>query len=228
VVGVKVIPVLDLKDGMVVHARCGNRALYQPINTPLCASADVFQVLAAFLDLYPFDTFYFADLNAITGQGDHRELINSVLEKYPDITFWVDCGYQRYQKQLANYLPVLGSECFSNAQLPEMAAFNKQFVLSLDYSSDKRLGATDLFTDSLYWPETVIIMTLARVGSQQGADYEKLATYCQTYPNKNFVAAGGIRNIEDLLALKKLGIKHALLASALHSGAIKSDEITKL
>lgn len=224
----KVIPVLDLKDGVVVHARCGNRALYQPINTPLCASAEVFQVLAAFLELYPFDTFYLADLNAITGQGDHRALIGEVLAKFPGITFWVDSGYQRFQTHPANYLPVLGSECFSNAQLSELAEFKNQFVLSLDYGNDVPLGATDLFTNSGYWPETVIIMTLARVGSQKGADCEKLAAFCQAYPNKKFVAAGGVRHIEDLLALKKLGVKQALLASALHSGAIKSDDIAKL
>ncbi|WP_459993134.1 HisA/HisF-related TIM barrel protein [Methylosoma difficile] len=224
----KVIPVLDLKDGVVVHARCGNRALYQPINTPLCASADVFLVLAAFLELYPFDTFYLADLNAITGQGDHRALISEVLAKFPGITFWVDCGYQRYQAHPTNYLPVLGSECFSNTQLSELAEFKNQFVLSLDFGNDVALGAADLFTDCRHWPETVIIMTLARVGSHQGADCEKLATYCQAYPNKKFVAAGGVRNIEDLLALKKIGVKHALLASALHSGAVKSDEIAKL
>ena len=65
----KIIPVIDLKDGVVVHAQQGIRDLYQPINTALCQSSDIYQVIEAFLGVYDFDTFYIADLNAITHQG---------------------------------------------------------------------------------------------------------------------------------------------------------------
>lgn len=222
----EIIPVIDLKDGHVVHARCGNRSLYLPINSPLCRSSDVFDVVRAFLSVYAFKTFYLADLNAITGQeGDHTALINALLSAFPELIFWVDCGYQRHQAQPANYVPVLGSECYKPQQLVELADFNSNFILSLDYGASGALGARELFDHTEYWPDRVIIMTLDRVGNQQGVDTGKLASYCRDYPDTQFIAAGGIRHSDDLLVLQALGVRHALLASALHAKTIGHQEI---
>ena len=83
----KIIPVIDLKDGVVVHAQQGMREQYQPINTHLCQSSDIYQVIEAFLGVYDFDTIYIADLNAITHQGDHDRLITEVLTSFPRHTY---------------------------------------------------------------------------------------------------------------------------------------------
>ena len=216
----KIIPVIDLKDGLVVHARLGLRDQYQAIHTPLCQSAELFQVMSAFLTLADFDCFYIADLNAITGFGHHEALIAELLKTYPQKTFWIDSGYQTLKDYADNHLPVLGSECYSEDQVLELNAFKKRFILSLDYAASGALGATSLFSDQALWPETIIIMTLNRVGSQQGPDLETLTAFCKRYPEQRFVAAGGIRHNEDLQSLKLIGIQQALLASALHSGDI--------
>lgn len=226
----KIIPVIDLKDGAVVHARQGNREHYQPINTDLCKSSDIYQVIEAFLGVYKFDTFYIADLNAITHQGDHNQLITDVLTRFPQITFWIDQGYQKYDQRTpypCNTLPVLGSESYRNENIPEIKAYKNNFVLSLDYSNSDALGATSLFSDPSFWPENIIIMTLERVGSNRGPDLNKLTEFCRRNPNKNFIAAGGIRNKQDLMALSKAGIHQALVASALHSGTIKTEDIAE-
>jgi phosphoribosylformimino-5-aminoimidazole carboxamide ribotide isomerase len=217
---IKIIPVIDLKDGLVVHAHLGLRDQYQPIHTPLCQSADLFQVMTAFLTLADFDCFYIADLNAITGYGPHEVLIAELLKTYPQKTFWIDSGYQTLKDYADNHLPVLGSECYSEDQVLELKAFEKRFILSLDYGKSGALGATSLFSDQSLWPETIIIMTLNRVGGHQGPDLEKLKAFCKRYPEQGFVAAGGIRNSDDLQTLTKIGIQQALLASALHSGDI--------
>ncbi|MDD1638393.1 MAG: nickel transporter, partial [Methylococcaceae bacterium] len=81
----KIIPVIDLKDGVVVHAQQGMREQYQPISTDLCQSADIYQVIEAFLGVCDFDTIYIADLNALTHQGDHDLLITDVLTSFPHI-----------------------------------------------------------------------------------------------------------------------------------------------
>jgi phosphoribosylformimino-5-aminoimidazole carboxamide ribotide isomerase len=225
----KIIPVIDLKEGVVVHARHGNRQYYQPVNTDLCKSADIFQVIEAFLGIYAFDTFYIADLNAITNQGDHNQLINEVLIHYPNITFWIDRGYMQFdQYSPGNSLPVLGSESYQNETVAEIKAFKNNFILSLDYLRSDALGAASLFSNPSFWPENIIIMTLERVGSNNGPDLEKLSEFCKKYPDKNFIAAGGIRDKLDLMALNEAGIHHALVASALHSGAIIADDITEL
>ncbi|MCX7106354.1 MAG: HisA/HisF-related TIM barrel protein [Methylococcales bacterium] len=221
----KIIPVIDLKDGVVVHARQGLRDQYQPINTKLCRSSDIYQVIEAFLAEYDFNTVYIADLNAITQEGDHADLINEVLAFFPHIQFWVDKGYQRLINYPHNYLPVLGSECYNDENVLELKAFNDRFILSLDYSMSGELGAKSLFSNPDLWPASIIIMTLSRVGSHQGPDLAKLNEFCKRYPDKLFIAAGGIRNIDDLYAIKRLGVKQALIASALHSGAISRVDI---
>lgn len=224
----KIIPVIDLKDGVVVHAKLGQRDHYQAIHTPLCASADVHDVIAAFLSIYPFDTFYIADLNAITGLGNHQALIANVLAKHPKRQFWLDCGYQREYPYPAHALPVLGSESYNDDNVCELKSLDKRFVLSLDFSGNTALGAKSVFTNPAYWPDTVIIMTLHRVGSHLGPDLDKLSAYSQAYPDRQFVAAGGVRNTADLHALRALGIHQALLASALHAKAISAEEIRAL
>ncbi len=226
----KIIPVIDLKDGVVVHAKQGNRKHYQVINTALCQSSDIFQVIEAFLGVYRFDTFYIADLNAITYQDDHNRLITEVLTRFPQITFWIDKGYQVYGdhlKLLPNYLPVLGSESYRDDTIAELKAFKHNFILSLDYSNSNALGAKGLFSDPTFWPKNIIIMTLERVGSSHGPDLNKLTDFCNQYPEKNFIAAGGIRDKRDLTALSEAGIHQALVASALHSGMIKPEDITE-
>jgi phosphoribosylformimino-5-aminoimidazole carboxamide ribotide isomerase len=224
----KIIPVIDLKDGVVVHARQGKREHYQAVSTHLCQSADIYKVIEAFLGLYGFDTIYIADLNAITHQGDHQNLIGDVLAFFPRLLFWVDSGYQCYKEHPGNYLPVLGSECFSDETLSELEAYGKRFILSLDYSMFEALGAKSLFSDQNLWPDTIIIMTLNRVGSNQGPDLDKLNWFCGQYPHKHFIAAGGIRNTADLQALKQAGVHQALIASALHSGVIGREDINNL
>ena len=224
----KIIPVIDLKDGVVVHAQEGRRDQYQPICTDLCQSSDIFRVIEAFLGVYSFDTIYIADLNAITQQGNHDQIIAKVLACFPDILFWIDRGYQRSKIYPVNYFPVLGSECYSDDSVTELKAFNNRFILSLDYSKSERLGASRLFYDQDLWPQSIIIMTLNRVGSNQGPDLGKLSRFCKQYPDKQFIAAGGIRNCTDLEALKCVGAKLALIASALHSGAIRHADIQKL
>lgn len=226
----KIIPVIDLKDGLVVHARQGNREQYQPINTDLCKSPDIYQVIQAFLSIYEFDTFYIADLNAITDQGDHNQLITEVLTRFPQITFWIDKGYRKYDQDAqfpVNYLPVLGSESYRNETISEIEAFKNNFILSLDYSSSNALGAEKLFFDSNIWPKNIIIMTLERVGSNQGPDLKKLTEFCRQYPDKNFIAAGGIRDKQDLIALSEAGVHQALVASSLHTGIIRREDIAE-
>ena len=151
-----------------------------------------------------------------------------MLDYFPHILFWIDSGYQRLKKYHGNYLPVLGSECYNDETVLELKAFNKRFILSLDYSMSKELGAKSLFSNPNLWPDKIIIMTLSRVGSDQGPDLDKLKWFCKKYPLKHFIAAGGIRNPDDLQALKQVGIQQALIATALHSGAISGEYIKNL
>jgi phosphoribosylformimino-5-aminoimidazole carboxamide ribotide isomerase len=223
----RVVPVIDLKDGLVVHARQGRRDSYRPISSLLCPSSDIHRVLEAFLDFYPFDTVYIADLNALSGCGNHDSLLDSVLQAYPAVDFWIDRGSvsSALQKRAANYRPVLGSESLTDALLPELEGFNDRFILSLDFFCDEPSGPQALFENSAWWPQQVIVMTLNRVGTMEGPDYRRLETYARSYPARKFIAAGGVRNRDDLVRLAKLGVERVLVASVLHAKMISAEDM---
>ncbi len=228
---IKIIPVIDLKDGKVVHARQGLRNQYQPIDTELCRSSDIYQVIQAFMGIYDFNTFYIADINALCHQGNHDRLITEVTARFPGKEFWIDRGCRQPDKTNAlpeNHWPVLGSESISSKTIQAIKSSRQRFILSLDYSTTGALGDKSLFFEQEFWPETIIIMTLSRVGSNYGPDISLLTEFKQKFPDKNFIAAGGIRNTADLQALKQVGIQQALIASALHSGAIRHEDIKNL
>ena len=222
----KLIPVIDLKDGIVVHAKYGQRDSYQPIHSVLSQQPDINSVLNGLLQLYAFDTLYIADLNAITNTGDNTEIIHHVLKHFPAITFWIDAGHIAPQTFPRNYIPVLGSEYMNENSAAYLAQFHHQFILSLDHSANgARLGTTELWQEPKYWPKDVIIMTLARVGSSQGIASEELEHFSNAYPHRQFIAAGGVRNMNDVALLKKYNVKAVLLASAFHLGTISADDL---
>ena len=171
----QIIPVIDLKNGFVVHAKQGNRNDYAPLKSKLCKSADIFDVVDAFWSLFQSTVIYIADLDAITRSGNNTALLNSVLSAFPQIAFWVDGGFPLHNNglpQLSNYLPVLGSESFQDETLFEIKKFKQSFILSLDYSVTGELGSkVRCFPSRSLWPENIIIMSLAKVGSNQGPDF---------------------------------------------------------
>ena len=226
----KIIPVIDLKDGVVVSAKKGQRDNYQPIKTP---SSSIDDILQYFLAIYPFDTLYIADLNAITSTGNNQNLISNLTNNYKNINFWVDSG-QKIQflteaPKNKNHKFVIGSESQNKIEPDKESSIIKNSILSLDFFPNKGfVGPKELLTNSTLWPNNIIIMSLACVGSNGGPDFKRLECFCQHYPNKNFIAAGGVRNEMDLLKLKNIGIHYTLIASALYSGAITGQTIKNL
>jgi len=229
----QLIPVIDIKEGRAVQAKLGLRQYYQPLRTLLCPKNEVIDVVNCFLRLHNFKIIYLADLDSITKSGNNQALITNVLQRYPEIIFWVDSGYQPYpSRQFSvynNYQPVLGSESYSKNSLNDLKSFGHKFILSLDFSAQGvALGAKTLFSEQSLWPQQVILMTLARVGSNLGIDKEKLLYYQCVSPKTDFIASGGVRSIDDVLLLKTIGVQKILCASALHNKAILSDDIKKL
>jgi len=228
----QLIPVIDIKKGRAVHAKLGLREHYRPLNTPLCPTNEIIQVINCFLTLYDFKIIYLADLDAITGMANNQKLIKKIVQLYPNITFWVDSGHQQQPISLSifdNYQMVLGSESYTDNNLNYLKIFDKNFILSLDFSAQGNpLGSEKLFNRQDLWPSQIILMMLARVGSTQGVDLDKLIYYQQLNPQVEFIASGGIRSIDDVFALKRIGIKKVLCATALHNKMISSTEIQKL
>ena len=80
---VELIPVIDLKGGQVVRAQFGRRDDYRPIQSPLSATSDPIDVARGLLSLYPFETFYIADLDAIESVGENEGSIALLKAAFP-------------------------------------------------------------------------------------------------------------------------------------------------
>ncbi|HEY0832647.1 MAG TPA: HisA/HisF-related TIM barrel protein, partial [Azospirillum sp.] len=178
----QVIPVLDLRGGGVVHARRGERDRYPPLHSALCAGNDPVAVVRGLLGLFAFPLLYVADLDAIEGTGDNGAALARLTAAFPQVGLWVDAGL-RDADGVRGFLArgigdaVLGSE--SLTRVATLAALRaepawRRIVLSLDFR-DRFVGPPELPSRADLWPDRIIVMTLARVGSGDGPDHDRLA-----------------------------------------------------
>ena len=220
----EIIPVLDLKGGAVVHAKHGQRESYQPIVSRLCATSIPDELLAGLLRLHSFQTIYIADLDAIEQKGEHSRLIAELARSHPAMAFWVDSGTSGYT-DCKNIQHVLGSESIDRNG--SLQAIDRAKILSLDFRDSDFLGPRGLLEQPSLWPDRVILMTLARVGSGAGADLERLAMIRQRAGARHLYAAGGVRGPHDLQVLRDAGMAGVLVASALHDGRLTSTDLSE-
>ncbi len=224
-----IIPVIDLKGGIVVHARRGERENYRALVTPFAACAEPLAVVDGLLAYRDFTQLYIADLDAIAGLADHAKVVRELAARYPQLRVWLDAGLgSRTQlaglADLPNIDYVLGSESLST--LTDYHALCTALpitrrVLSLDRGPQgEKLGCVELFDNPTLWPARLIHMTLARVGSGGGPDFEGLAALRARAPHCAVYAAGGVRDETDLHTLAAQGVAGALVATALHDGRI--------
>ena len=220
------IPVIDLKGGKVVAARLGNRADYRPIESPLCPSPEPATTIAALLELYPFDTLYVADLDAIAGNDGHWPTLAQLHRRHPGLRLWVDNGLQDLHRLAALARPVLGSESLGDPDaLADLLHRYPSAILSLDYRGDRLLGPAGLDRRPELWPPDLIVMTLSRVGSDQGPDLDRLAAIRRAAPGCRVYGAGGVRHSADLRRLASLGVAGTLLSTALHQGRLGAEDL---
>ena len=224
-----IIPASDLKGGAGVHARQGRRDEYWPIKTPLAAASTPADVVAGLMGVYPFPALYIADLDAIEGRGDNFDALAPLLETYDA---WLDSGLPPNRQAAATISllgrgsVVIGSESGPDRELLLELRDSPQVVLSLDFRGDAFQGSPEILADPSLWPERVIAMTLERVGAEQGPDLDRLAEIIgRAGSNRRVYAAGGVRNAEDLRELASRGVAGALVATALHAGALGRAEI---
>lgn len=229
----EVIPVIDLKNGVVVHARGGARDSYQPIRTPLSPTSEPEDVVAGLLRLHSFRHLYIADLDAIERRGDHDRTCAELAARFPGLELWVDNGIGDPEAASA-WLQrgvgclVAGSESQQDLRLLQALHRHDRLILSLDFRGDAFQGAADIATSPALWPARLITMTLARVGAGQGPDLERLAAIRRRASDRVLLfAAGGVRGPQDLLHLADVGAAGVLVATALHSGALSAADLAE-
>ena len=219
----EIIPVIDIRRGQVVHAVKGQRQNYHPLQTSLCESNSPGDIVQAFINSYPFKTIYIADLDAIEGQPNNNNIIEQLHESFQSLTFWVDQGLSSSTDLKNPYCGrhVIGSETkISPDMLNEIITLIPDIILSLDFQMNTFLGQENLLQSTNLWPNKIIIMSLAHVGSNNGPDYELISSLKKMAGDRKIYVAGGIRHGADLELLDDMGIDGVLIATALHTQRI--------
>jgi phosphoribosylformimino-5-aminoimidazole carboxamide ribotide isomerase len=240
----RVVPVIDLKDGAAVHAVRGERERYRPVRSVIAGDdGDPVSLARAFRSELGLDELYVADLDAIAGEGGHSSRIGALAS---EARVMVDAGVSEPERarallDLGAHRVVVGTETLTGtdaldrllAELPEGAV-----VLSADLR-DGRVLSPDPQLAGLPALDAVarlqragvreaIVLDLARVGSGAGPDVGLIAEIHAAFPDLELLAGGGVRDVEDLRALRDAGAAGALVATALHAGVIGPRELVEL
>jgi phosphoribosylformimino-5-aminoimidazole carboxamide ribotide isomerase len=245
---VKVIPVIDLKDGVVVRGVAGRRELYRPVESLLDCEATPRSVADAFVRHFEFDVVYVADLDAIAGSEPNWEAYDAIATA--GLRLIVDAGTNSIDgvtRFIDNSLAiswcrgvVVGLESLqSERDLVGVrdAIGTKRAVFSLDLKNGKPL------TDLPAWRESepiqlvdaavnagfarLIVLDLASVGGGQGVSVRSLcASVRSRHPQLELTSGGGVRGVSDIEELAAAGCDAALVASALHNGQLSSVDIS--
>jgi phosphoribosylformimino-5-aminoimidazole carboxamide ribotide isomerase len=238
----KVIPVIDVLNGVAVHAVRGKRKEYQPLKSILCMSADPVEVAKA-LAGFGFSELYVADLDAIMGGKTNFSFYRQVADE-TGLELMVDAGVadiSRAENMVDNCVSkvVIGTETLQDVNFIREAveALGKgKVIVSLDIMDGKvlsklnsagKLQPIDLLRAvQKMGVNQVILLDLSRVGSGEGVNMPLLKEALK-YLNIKVFVGGGIRDLRDLVALKDLGVSGVLLATALHTGKISPDELKR-
>ena len=229
----RIIPVLDLKGGIVVHARRGQRADYAPLRSPLVERSEPVAVARALCAVCRTTTVYVADLDALGGDAaDEATLaaLASVAEP------WVDAGATTPARAAALQRAgvarnVVGTESLGPGVQLEPST-TQPLVLSVDLregrliSPDPELAgrspAAAVRLATALDVRELLVIDLARVGSGSGPPLDAVAELNAALPEVAIYAGGGVRDTADLRALESAGAAGALVATALHEGRLTS------
>jgi phosphoribosylformimino-5-aminoimidazole carboxamide ribotide isomerase len=241
---VRVVGVIDLKDGTAVHAVRGERERYRPVRSVIAGDdGDPVSLARAYRAELGLDELYVADLDAITGVGDNSSSIAALAR---EARVMVDAGVTEPERgrallQLGAHRVIVGTETLSTpdaherllAELPDGAV-----ILSVDLRDGRALSphprltglaAIDAVADlQRAGLREAIVLDLARVGSGAGPDVALIAQLHAAFPDLELLAGGGVRDVDDLRALADAGAAGALVATALHSGVIGMRELAEL
>jgi phosphoribosylformimino-5-aminoimidazole carboxamide ribotide isomerase len=240
--------VIDLKGGMAVHAVGGRREQYRPLRSIWQASGSPIALLDHLVDGLGLDRVYIADLDAIeNGRADvplYERLAHSGSE------IWLDAGasdVSSVRPMLAigssTLQIVVGLETVGGAgALGEIVAEAgvDRVVFSVDLDHGRPRVASGSGWDGTEPLEIVgqavslgvtrlILLDLPRVGTGLGAGTESLlARIKDKYPALAVTVGGGIRNSDEILALRSGGASSVLVGTAIHDGRIGPEDIRRL
>jgi phosphoribosylformimino-5-aminoimidazole carboxamide ribotide isomerase len=244
----RVIPVLDLKNGRAVHARAGLRDAYAAVVSPLVAEpGDALALARAYREQLGLEELYVADLDAITGGRPQREMVRALARVGSAVMLdagatnalsaraLVGDGVARVIVGLETLVALEELEVIARALGRQRVVFSLDLVNGAPVTRpDARVPASpaaiaDGAVDA--GAGAVIVLDLARVGTGSGVDLALIArlaaALARRAPDVELIAGGGVRDRADLARLADAGCAGALVATALHEGRLARADLVE-
>ncbi|EKF85647.1 HisA/HisF family protein [Methanobacterium formicicum] len=223
-----IIPVLDIKDGIAVSGKSGNRKTYKPLQTVFHPSSHPFKIARSLLDKGA-EQLYIADLDAIEGKGSNGDLVSEINQFIPVM---LDCGANDIDSvsdalQVADKV-IVATETLKNLEdLHEIfcRVNRERIILSIDVMDNKVLSKYmeldfNILRENLekLKPSHIILLDISRVGTEGGINWGLIDEF--TGLENSIILGGGITE-DDMHQLDKKGVNKVLVGTALHKGLIK-------
>ncbi len=223
-----VIPAIDLMKGKVVRLTRGDPStakVYDYLGTP----AEIAQEWKA----QGAKRLHIIDLDAAFGSGDNLEVIEKIFQE-TCLPIQVGGGIRTVgaiEKLFASGIryAILGELAFSDPlaiTLIQDRFGSESLIIAVDNKNGRVMvagwktstqstvsEALEKFTRLKV--KTYLITSITRDGMLQGPDLESLRKASE-FPGVEVIAAGGIGDLEDLIALKKVGVSAVVVGKALY------------
>ncbi|MCW4022024.1 MAG: HisA/HisF-related TIM barrel protein [Candidatus Bathyarchaeota archaeon] len=236
----KVIPVIDVLNGVAVHGKRGERNQYKPLKSCLLKSTNPLTI-ASFFEAVGFTKLYLADLDAILGKPMNLNLIKQIAQT-TNLDFMVDSGASEL-KRVQEVLDAKVSKVIIGSETLQSLDFVKQSIerfgennvtISIDQKNGKLLtkssllSSLDVFSfvkklEGLGVTE-IILLDLSRVGTEFGVDLQFIKHLVEK-TKVDVIVGGGIRSFTELDELNKIGVTGALVATTLHDRTLSFDDL---
>lgn len=241
----RIIPVLDLLNSVVVRGVAGQREAYRPVESALTQSSKPLDVATAIRREFGLCEFYVADLDAIVNDAANLELygelraagfqlmVDAGLKSAADADIALTAGAHQVIAGLETWPTLASLELLINRLGPEQVVFSldlragKAMRTLRDLTSDDPLDIAAAVLEA--GVRELIVLDLAAVGVSAGTPTLDLCHRIREFvPNVRLITGGGIRDVEDVKTLRQQGLDGVLVASALHNGRLTREDLNSI
>jgi len=228
----RVVPAVDIRSGMLVRMLKGdpkNTIYYNELGS-------IKEVVGMWVDLGA-DLIHLIDLDGALGLGNNLNIILEVVREY-NVKFQIGGGIRNRDKAeaLLNsgiYRVILGSLALEHPKVVEDLILEygwDRIMVALDYKADNKVvymgwkvnSNMDLLEAIHLYREIgcrkFLLTSVDRDGMLCGPNIKALRRLSTSL--EGVYVAGGIKSVEEILELKKLGIEGVVIGRALYEGYI--------